>query len=59
MLGRVVDRVGNSCVESFAVYPQYILMLVEPGLEGEDSVSNFPKLMFLVWHNLIMIPRYN
>jgi hypothetical protein len=36
------------------------LMLVEPGLEGEeDSVFNFPKLMFLMWHNLAMIARYN
>jgi hypothetical protein len=60
MSGRVVDRVGDSCVESFAVHPPYILMLVEPGLEGEeDSVSNFPKLMFLMWHNLAMITRYN
>jgi hypothetical protein len=57
--GRVVDRVGDSCVESFAVHPPYILMLVEPGLEGEDSVSNFPNLMFLIWHNLTMITRYN
>jgi hypothetical protein len=49
MPGRVVDRVGDNCVESFAVYPLYILMLVEPGLEGEDdSISNFPKLMFLM-----------
>jgi hypothetical protein len=46
---RVVDRVGDNYVESFAVYPPYILMLVEPSLEGEnDSVSNFPKLMFLM-----------
>jgi hypothetical protein len=30
-------------------------MLVEPSLEGEDYVSNFPKLMFLMWHNLAMI----
>jgi hypothetical protein len=59
MSGHVVDRVGDSCVESFAVCPLYILMLVEPDLEGEDSVSNFPKLMFLVWHNLAMITRYN
>jgi hypothetical protein len=59
ILGRVVDRVGDSFVESFAVYPPYILMLVEPGLEGEDSVSNFPKSMFLMWHNLAMITRYN
>jgi hypothetical protein len=51
--GRVVDRVGDS-------HPPYILMLVEPGLEGEeDSVSNFYKLMFLMWHNLAMITRYN
>jgi hypothetical protein len=36
------------------------LMLVEPSLEGEeDFVSNFPKLMFLMWHNLAMITRYN
>jgi hypothetical protein len=57
---RVVDRVGDSCVESFAVYPMYLLMLVEPSLEGEeDSVFNFHKLMFLVWHNLTMIHRYN
>jgi hypothetical protein len=56
----VVDRVGDSCVESFAVHPPYILMLVEPYLEGEeDFVSNFPKLMFLMWHNLAMITRYN
>jgi hypothetical protein len=34
-------------------------MLVEPGLEGEDSISNFPKLMFLMLHNLAMITRYN
>jgi hypothetical protein len=59
MSGRVVDRVGDSCVESFAVHPPYILMLVGPGLEGEDSISNFPKLMFLMWHNLAMITRYN
>jgi hypothetical protein len=59
MPGRVVDRVGDSCVESFAVYPPYILMLVEPDLEGEDYVSNFSKLMFLMWHNLSMITRYN
>jgi hypothetical protein len=30
----VVDHVGDSCVESFAVHPSYILMLVEPGREG-------------------------
>jgi hypothetical protein len=48
MPGRVVDRVGDSCVESFIVHPPCILMLVEPGLEREDSVSNFPKLMFLM-----------
>jgi hypothetical protein len=60
MPGRVVDRVGDSCIESFAVHPPYILMLVEPDLEGEeDSVSNFPKLMFLMWYNLTMITRYN
>jgi hypothetical protein len=60
MLGRVVDRVGDSCVESFAVHPTYILMLVEPGLEEEkNSVFNFPKLMFLMWHNLAMTTRYN
>jgi hypothetical protein len=60
MSGHVVDRVGDSYVESFAVHPPYILMLVEPGLEGEeDSVSNFPKLMFLMWHNLAMITKYN
>jgi hypothetical protein len=60
MPGHVVDRVGDSCVESFAVHPPYILMLVEPGLEGEEgSISNFPKLMFLMWHNLAMITRYN
>jgi hypothetical protein len=60
MPGRVVDRVGDSYVESFAVHPPYILMLVEPGLEGEeDSISNFPKLMFLMGHNLDMITRYN
>jgi hypothetical protein len=60
MPGRVVDRVGDNCVESFAVHPPYILMLVEPGLEGEeDSISNFLKLMFLMWHNLAMITRYN
>jgi hypothetical protein len=57
---RVVDRVGDSCVESFVVHLLYILMLVEPSLEGEeDSVSNFPKLMFFMWHNLAMITRYN
>jgi hypothetical protein len=56
---RVVDRVGDSCVESFTVHPPYILMLVEPDLEGEDSISNFPKWMFLMWHNLAMITRYN
>jgi hypothetical protein len=55
----VVDRVGDSCIESFVVHPLYILMLVGPGLEEEDSVSNFPKLMFLMWHNLAMITRYN
>jgi hypothetical protein len=56
----VVDRVGDSCVESFAVHPPYILVLVELSLEGEeDSVSNFLKLMFLMWHNLAMITRYN
>jgi hypothetical protein len=60
MSGRVVDHVGDSCVESFAVHPPYILMLVEPGLEGEDdSISNFPKLIFLMLHNLAMITRYN
>jgi hypothetical protein len=59
MLGSVVDHVGDSYIESFAVHPPYILMLVEPDLEGEDSVSNFPKLMFLMWHNLAMITRYN
>jgi hypothetical protein len=59
MLGHVVDCVGDSCVKSFAVHPPYILMLVESDLEGEDSVSNFSKLMFLVWHNLAMITRYN
>jgi hypothetical protein len=37
---RVVDRVDDSCVEYFAVHPPYILMLVEPDLEGEDSISN-------------------
>jgi hypothetical protein len=58
--GHVVDRVGDSCVESFAVHPPYILVLVELSLEGEeDSVSNFLKLMFLMWHNLAMITRYN
>jgi hypothetical protein len=30
MPGRVVDRVGDRYIESFAVYPPYILMLVEP-----------------------------
>jgi hypothetical protein len=60
MSGRVVDHVGDSRIESFAVHPPYILMLVEPGLkEEEDSVSNFPKLMFLMWHNLAMITKYN
>jgi hypothetical protein len=59
MSGHVVDRIGDSYIECFAVHPLYILMLVEPGLEGEDSVSNFPKLMFLMWHNLAMITRYN
>jgi hypothetical protein len=60
MLGRVVDRVSDSYVESFAVYPPYILMLVEPGFEGEqNSISNFPKLMCIVWYNLAMITRYN
>jgi hypothetical protein len=59
MSGRVVDRVGDSCVESFIVHPPYILMLVKPGLEGEDSISNFPKLMFLMLYNLAMITRYN
>jgi hypothetical protein len=55
----VVDHVGDNCVESFAVHPPYILMLVEPSLKREDSVSNFSKLMFLMWHNLVMITRYN
>jgi hypothetical protein len=60
MPGRVVDRVCDSFIESFVVHPPYIWMLVEPGLEGEDdSISNFPKLMFLMWHNLAMITRYN
>jgi hypothetical protein len=60
MPGCVVDRVGGSYVKSFAVHPPYILMLVEPSLKGEeDSFSNFPKLMFLMWHNLAMITRYN
>jgi hypothetical protein len=60
MSGHMVDRVGDSYVESFAVHPPYILMLVELGLEGEeDSVFNFPKLMFLMWHNLAMITKYN
>jgi hypothetical protein len=60
MPGCVVDHIGDNCVESFAVHPTYILMLVEPSLEEEkDSVSNFPKLMFLMWHNLAMITRYN
>jgi hypothetical protein len=58
--GHVVDHVGDNCIKSFAVHPSYILILVEPGLEGEeDSVSNFPKLMFLIWHNLAMITRHN
>jgi hypothetical protein len=58
MPGRVVDRVGDNYVESFVVHPPYILMSVEPDLEGEkDSVSNFPNLMFLMWHNLAMITR--
>jgi hypothetical protein len=35
------------------------LMFVEPGLEEEDSIFNFPKLMFFMWHNLAMITRYN
>jgi hypothetical protein len=57
---RVVDHIGDSCVESVVVHPPYILMLVEPSLEGEeDFVSNFPKLMFLMWHNLTIITRYN
>jgi hypothetical protein len=57
---RVVDCVGDNCVESFVVHPPYILMLVEPDLEEEkSSVSNFPKLTFLMWHNLAMITRYN
>jgi hypothetical protein len=30
----VVDHVGDSCIESFAIHPPYILMLVEPGREG-------------------------
>jgi hypothetical protein len=59
MSGRVVDRVGDNCVESFAVHPPYILMLVEPGFEGENFVSNFHKLMFLMSYNLAMITRYN
>jgi hypothetical protein len=60
MPGRVVDHVGDNCFESFAIHPLHILMFVEPGLKGEeDSVSNFPKLMFLMWHNLAMITRYN
>jgi hypothetical protein len=29
----VVDRVGESCIESFTVHPPYILMLVEPDRE--------------------------
>jgi hypothetical protein len=59
MPGHVVDRIGDSYIESFAIHFPYILMLVEPGLQGEDSVSNFPKLMFLMWHNMAMITRYN
>jgi hypothetical protein len=30
----VVNRIGNSCVESFVVHPPYILMLVELGRKG-------------------------
>jgi hypothetical protein len=30
----VIDCVGDSCIESFAVHPAYILMLVEPDREG-------------------------
>jgi hypothetical protein len=38
----VVDRVGDSCVESFAVHSSYILILVEPGRKGyEDYASEF------------------
>jgi hypothetical protein len=43
VLGRVVDRWGDSLVESFVVHPPYIDDMVEPGLEGEeDFVSNSP-----------------
>jgi hypothetical protein len=60
MPGHMVDHVGDSCMESFAVHPPYILMLVEPDLEGEeDFVSNFPKLMLIMWHNLAMTTRHN
>jgi hypothetical protein len=60
MPGHVLDHVGDNCVESFAVHPPYILMLVEPSLEGEeDSISNFSKMMFFMWHNFAMITRYN
>jgi hypothetical protein len=41
MLGRVVDRVSDSCVESFVVHPPYILMLVEPGLKGRTLFLTF------------------
>jgi hypothetical protein len=42
VLGHVVDREGDSFVESYIVHPPYIGYLVEPGLEREDSISNSP-----------------
>jgi hypothetical protein len=44
MPGHVVDRIGDSCVESFAVHPPYILILVEPGLEGEEDYLQFSQV---------------
>jgi hypothetical protein len=39
----VVDRYGDSLVESFVVHSPYIDDMVEPGLKGEENyVSNSP-----------------
>jgi hypothetical protein len=43
MCREVVDHVGDSCVEFFAVHPPYIDWLVELGLEeDEDYVLDSP-----------------
>jgi hypothetical protein len=45
---RVVDRIGDSCIESFIVHPPYILMLGKPGLEGRMTLFS----TFLSWCSL-------